>query len=131
VDNAGSGFSSQGSWIPNNSPGYPYYGTNFVYSFPGSGANQAVFRPNLPAAGDYEVFIWYGTAPGTATNQPFIVNYVGGSTTILVNMNGAPSAASWRSLGVFSFAVGTSGNVTTNNNADGVVGADAVRWVQQ
>jgi len=130
VDNLDSGFSTVGSWILYSGGGYPCYGPNFVYSFPGTGADQAVFRPTLPVAGDYEVLIWWGTTPSGATNQPFVVNYNGGSTTTRVSFRGATGGGEWRSLGVFPFAAGTSGSVVTRDDADSYVGADAVRWVQ-
>ncbi len=130
MDNVDSDFSSAGSWLSNSDPTYPFYGSNFLYNFPGTGADWATFRPNLPVAGNYEVFLWYGTAPGTATNQPFTVNYNGGSMTTLINVNGNFGGGEWLSLGIFNFAAGTSGNVTTNDDADGVVGADAVRFVE-
>ena len=131
IDNTDSGFSSVGSWLPNNDPSYPFYGANFLYNYPGSGADTATFRPNLPVAGNYEVFIWYGTAPGTASNQPFTVSYNGGSTTTRINVNGPIGGGEWLSLGIFNFAAGASGSVSTSDDANGVVGADAVRWAQR
>jgi len=132
VDNTDSGFSSGGAWLTNSNPAYPFYGSNFLYNFPGNGSAWASFRPDLPVTEDYEVFIWYGTAPGTATNQRFIINYNGDSTTVEINVNSdTPGGGEWRSLGIYNFAAGTSGNISTNDNADGVVGADAFRWVQR
>jgi hypothetical protein len=128
VDNTDSECITEGTWHQSSDDSYPYYGSNFYYTLPGSGENLAIFRPDLPTSGDYEVFIWWGTSPSGATNQPFTINYDGGSSTFHINFRGSVSGAQWRSLGIFHFQEGTSGNVVTNNSADSYVGADAVRW---
>jgi hypothetical protein len=129
VDTADSEFTTVGAWLPSSDPFYPYYGSEFYYSLAGTGENYATFRPNLPVSGDFEVFIRYATTPAGSTNQPFTINYSGGSTTVRINFQGGVSGAQWLSLGVFPFVQGTSGSVVTSNDSDSYAGADAVRWV--
>jgi hypothetical protein len=129
VDTADSEFTTVGTWMQSSDPFYPFYGPDFYYSLPGTGENYATFRPNLPVSGDFEVFIWHGTTPAGSSNQPYTINYSGGSTTVRVNFQGGASGAQWLSLGVFPFVQGTSGSLITNNDSDSYAGADAVRWV--
>ncbi|MEO8377722.1 MAG: hypothetical protein ABI579_08620, partial [Candidatus Sumerlaeota bacterium] len=61
-----------------------------------------------------------------ANNSPFTINYQGGSSTVRVNQkinNGV-----YVSLGTFSFTSGTQYTVTLNDDANGYVIADAVKF---
>jgi len=129
VDNTDSECTTEGTWLQSSDPYYQYYGTNFFYTFAGSGENRAIFRPVLPISGDYEIFVWGSTSPQGATNQPITINYYGGSATFQVNVRGSLSDWTWHSMGIFHFEEGTSGSVVSSNNADGIVGTDTVRWV--
>jgi hypothetical protein len=111
---------------------YPYYGLDFRYDEPGSGTERATFTPNFPRAGQYEVFVWWGTTPTGASNAPYTIHHQNGSTLIRVNIQGPGSSeGTWYSLGTFDFAAGTTGRVVLSDDADGYVGADAVRFVEQ
>ena len=93
----------------------------------GKGSKSAEFRPNLAAAGQYEVAIWYTAHAGRANNVPVDVVHSGGTTTVLVNqqLNGGQ----WVVLGTYTFAAGTPGYVRIRNaGTSGVVVADAVRF---
>ncbi len=59
------------------------------------------------SSGYYEVFIWGGIEPFGATNQPFIINFDSGATTIVVTFQGNVSGGEWRYLGVFRFSAVT------------------------
>ncbi|MFZ5917067.1 MAG: hypothetical protein ACOYZ7_09055 [Chloroflexota bacterium] len=131
VDNADPGFAITGFWLTYSGPPYPAYNGSFRYHAAGSGSNTATFRPAVPAAGDYEVFIWFGTSPYGATNAPWTVNYDGGAHTVTVNLLGpAGEGGYWLSLGVYPLAAGTAGTVVTTDNANGYVIADAIRLLQ-
>jgi hypothetical protein len=128
VDDTDPEFSTIGAWLIYSGPPYPSFEGGFHYNDPGVGNESATFRPNLPVAGDYEVFIWFGTSPYGATNAPYTVHYDGGSQTTLVNLLGpAGEGGYWYSLGVYPFADGTSGSIVITDNANGYVIADAVR----
>jgi uncharacterized repeat protein (TIGR01451 family) len=131
VDNLDPEFTTSGWWNTYSGTRYPSYNDSFRYTREGSGERQATFTPNIVNAGDYEVFIWYFTTPGSATNTPYTINFNGGSTTIRLNCQGDIGGGYWYSLGVYNFASGTSGNIVISNDADGYVEADAVRLLQQ
>jgi hypothetical protein len=130
IDNLDTGFTVSGLWNTNTSTRYPSYNGGFRSANAGTGSRTAAFTPNITEPGDYEVFIWFFTTTGSATNAPHTINYNGGSTTVLVNRQGPTGGGYWFSLGVFNFAPGTSGSVVLTNNANGVVVADAVRFVK-
>ncbi len=107
------------------------YGDDYAYTATGTGSVKMRWRPNLPEAGTYSVYYWlpdgYG---GYASNAPFTVYYDGGSDTKTVNEQVAPGG-SWKLLGSYVFASGTSGYVELTNNANNtyVVG-DAIKFVK-
>jgi hypothetical protein len=107
---------------------YPAYNDSFRFAAAGTGTATATFAPAIPVAGNYEVFVWQWTFPTGASNTPHTIAYPGGSTTILVNQQGAIGGGAWLSLGTYPFAAGTGGTVTITNNANGQVVADAIRW---
>ncbi len=132
VDNADPDFFVSGSWSTYTGSTYPKYGVDVRYKGTGIGSATATFQPNLPATGDYEVFIWLGYLVSGATNAPFTVQHAAGNTTVLINTQGTYGTGGfWYSLGVFPFNAGSSGYVQLSDNADGTLLADAVRWVEQ
>ena len=131
IDNTDPGFSVAGFWLTYSGAPYPHYGVDFRYSPAGVGNDTATFRPNITVAGDYEVFIWFGTSPEGATNAPYTVQHAGGATVVPVNMNGpAGEGGYWTSLGIYTFETGTSGLVQLFDDANGYVVADAIRLLQ-
>ena len=129
VDNTDPGFSVIGSWLTYSGPAYPYYGADFRYKGAGSGGELATFVPNLPRAGRYEVFTWWGTSPLGATDAPYTINHLDGATTVPVNVQGtAGDGGSWYSLGIFDLAAGAASSVVLSDDANGYVIADAVRF---
>ncbi len=137
VDNTDSGFTilSGGSGGTNGwqtSSSTPnYYGTNYRFKNTtlgsGSTSGEVQWQPNLPAADQYEVAVWYNTGTNRSTAAPYTVNYNGGSQTI--NVNQQINGGQWWVIGTFSFLAGTTGNVRLTNQTTGtVVIADAVRF---
>ncbi len=98
------------------------------------GSNQtATFRPTIGVAGSYEVFEYHpyiGGAPSTfveATNVPVTIRHGNGTTTTTINQS--VNFGQWNSLGVYDFPTGTTSYVQFNNNANGPVIADAIKFV--
>jgi alpha-tubulin suppressor-like RCC1 family protein len=97
-----------GPWQSGANPGQ--IGTNYLFIRPGFGANEVRFVPNLPRAGQYQV--WTRGLSGSAfTPGLLIVNHSTGTSGI------APANASgWCGLGTYSFAGGTSGSVVVSDD---------------
>jgi lysophospholipase L1-like esterase len=129
VDNADAGFTQRyGAWNT-GSFGVPY-GANYNWgltSAAGGAPAEAVWRPILPHAGDYEVAVHYVSGANRALDAPYTVHHLSGTITIDVNQR--ENSSTWVPLGVYSFDAGTSGLVTLANAAGPtVVIADAVRF---
>ena len=107
---------------------------DYAVAQPGSGTTYAEFRPTIGVAGNYEVFEWHGWIGNTAdelqeaTNVPFTVTYAKNSTAS-GTINQSVDYGKWNSLGTYYFDAGSGGNVTIRNNANGMVLADAFKFV--
>lgn len=129
VDNSDSGFAIlSGTWYTGTSA--TPWGSDYRWrsTITGTPTGEVEWRPTLPVAGVYEVFVWYVQGANRATDAPFTVEGAGGSTTVAVNQQ--VNGSQWFSLGTHAFNAGGSGRVCLNNVASGsVVVADAVRFV--
>lgn len=116
-----------GTWTPSTyQPGY--YGTNYVFTRTGTGANRIVWRPPLTLDARYAVYcrLPYGTAD-RAPNATFTVRHADGSTAVTVDERAA--RGEWKLLGTFRFVSGTTGVVELTDRASGTyVTADAIRF---
>ena len=123
LDGAG-GFSTQGAWYIGKA-GADY--RNAVHWAEADGGATATWRAELPEAGRYAVFVWYGDDPfgDRATDAPYTVRHAGGETEIRVNQR--DRTGQWVELGVFDFDAGHA-SVTLSNDANGNVLADAIRF---
>lgn len=95
----------------------------------GTATAEVEWRPALPAAGVYEVAVWYVAGANRATDAPFTIDHMFGSDTVRLNQQIAGSR--WIVLGRYPFSAGLSGRVRLGNSAGpggAVVVADAVRF---
>ncbi len=100
-----------------------FTGDGYHYHSAGDGSN----RVRWPApSGKYEVFVRWTSGPNRASNATYSIAHSGGSATVAVDQRDGGGA--WRSLGTFTFTTVDQG-ITLTDRADGVVVADAVRWV--
>ncbi|HEX3719578.1 MAG TPA: hypothetical protein VH595_16615 [Verrucomicrobiae bacterium] len=91
----------------------------------------AVYTPNIPAAGAYDVSIWYPQSPIFTTNAQV---YVAGATNeLLTRVNQTTGGGAWDLIATnFYFASGKGGNVTIYNDTGETnksIVANAMRWV--
>ncbi len=96
------------------------------------GEQWARFRPELPAAGKYEVCLAHSPNPNRATNVPVTVVHADGRTLVRVNQRIKPGRErAFVSLGTFRFLQGKSGYVEVRNDSvDGHVIIDAIQWLK-
>lgn len=93
---------------------------------------SAVFHPELPEAGRYEMRLLYTAAGNRATNATVTLQTAEGEKVILQNQRlecleeGIP-----RALGVFSFAKGKTSIALSNKGADGYVSLDGLQLVPE
>jgi hypothetical protein len=121
----------KGSWLTSNS-GDPFVGLGYRHdSNKSKGQCVARYIPDLPAAGRYEVRLFFSPLGNRATNVPVTVVSADGTRAIKVNQRlRFADAQRSLSLGTFAFAAGKAGSVTiANDGTDGVVVADAVQFL--
>ena len=122
-------FKTEGDWRGANAGG-GYWG-DLVWALKGKGESKATWIPEIPEAGSYAVYVWYGSDVNNdhATDAPFTVNFKGGSKEFRINLK--QNAVQWNLLGEFPFDKGRSGSVTLTNAANANVVADAVKFVKK
>ena len=89
---------------------------------------EITWRPDIPEAGDYAVYVSYKTLPESTTDAVYTVYHKGGTAERHVNQQ--MGGGTWIYLGTFPFDEGTDGCVklTNRSSAGGVITADAVRF---
>lgn len=113
-------------------PGDPATLYGYAYTAAGSGADSVVFRPTIGLAGYYRVYEWHGylgvspTAITEATNASYKVHHAGGISTVAVNQS--INFGQWNLLGEYQFNAGETGYVGFNNNVNGSLMADAIKF---
>ncbi len=131
VDNDGPaayGYSEAGTWLNSSLTGWTY-GSPTRYASCGSAGNTASWRPNIKAAGTYQVYVWNVVNANSDTNARYDVVHNGTTTT--TQLNGTTGSSGWVSLGSYSFPTGTGGAVTVTSSGSGCARADAVKFVRQ
>jgi hypothetical protein len=95
------------------------------------GRAAAVFKPNLPRAGRYEVRFAYPENPNRSTKTLVKVYHAKGADERMVNQREKPALdGRFVSLGTFDFDGGLSAKVEVSNaGADGYVVVDAVQFL--
>jgi hypothetical protein len=131
VDNANAAnVTVTGAWTASTAVS-GYYGSNALEDGNPAvkGQHSVQFSPGkLAAAGLYEVFAWWTSSTNRATNARFDINTSTGVKTVLMNQR--TRGGQWVSLGFFSLNAAGATVTVRNDNANGVVAADAVRYVR-
>ena len=112
----------------------PFQPDGFAWSPQGSGENVATYVPTIGLPGLYEVFEWHGyrgNSPSSyslASSVPVKITYgIEQDTTVYVNQT--INFGQWNSLGSYWLGAGSSSKVEINNNTNGIVISDAIRFV--
>jgi polysaccharide biosynthesis protein PslG len=103
-----------------------YIGSGYHYRVAGDGTSTFTWPFSGPA-GHYEVFARWTSGANRASNASYTVTSASGAATVTVDQRNGGGA--WSSLGVFDFNGAADQAVRLTDKADGIVVADAVRWV--
>ncbi|MEO0513828.1 MAG: kelch repeat-containing protein [Planctomycetota bacterium] len=105
-----------------------FFGDNYRHDRNnGKGSKSVDFMPTIPVEGDYEVFVWYNSTAGRATNVPYTVTHANGSELITINQR--QNGGQWVSLGVYNLLADSGHGLTVSNTGtNGTVIADAARF---
>lgn len=125
-DDPASGFTTTGSW--GTSTGTGFFGTSSLFANVGAGRDEALWAPNLPGDGNYEVQAWWVTSTNRVTDAVYTISHAAGSNAYTVNQTS--SGGRWNILGTHPFRAGNGGVVQLADVGNGlVVSADAIRFV--
>jgi beta-glucanase (GH16 family) len=130
VDNDGPaayGYSEAGTWAPSTLTGFTVASPTRYATCHVAGAT-ATWRPNLRAAGTYQVFVYKVAAANSDPTQRYDTIHSGVTST--ASVDGTSGTSGWVSLGTWSFASGTGGYVKTTASGGGCARADAVKFVR-
>lgn len=107
------------------------YGADYRYRMTAAISDPFTWTPNLPTAGNWEVYAWWSQGSNRSQTAPYIVYYNGGNITRPQNQQA--NGGKWNSLGTYSFAAGTGGCVKLScwTTTGFVVIADAVKFVKR
>ncbi|MCX7719122.1 MAG: hypothetical protein N2111_12075 [Candidatus Sumerlaeaceae bacterium] len=100
----------------------------YLYRFPSPDA-RVEFSAPLPSPGRYAVYAWWPTSPRATRAARFEIAHAGGSQVVTADQR--HSGGAWRLLGEWQMSEGRV--VLSGNSADpdGVICADAVKFVKQ
>ncbi|NOX90552.1 MAG: T9SS type A sorting domain-containing protein [Calditrichaeota bacterium] len=117
-----------GGWFPTSNPG-SYGSSASMLHAKGDGSAQAVYSPELPHAGKYEVYGWWVAASNRCSDTPIYIKHYGGTDTVRVNQT--TNGSDWVLLGTFPFSGSPDEQVIISDAATKgtYVVADAVRLV--
>jgi hypothetical protein len=128
LDNTNAEVNFAGSWSTGSSATDKYKSDYRFASSTATAMATATYRPDFSNAGLYDVFIWYPAGGNRATNAPWTISFLGGSTNVLVNQQ--TNGGFWFQIAAARpFSTGTNGFVQLVNNAGpSIVVADAVKF---
>ena len=127
IDNQAATFA--GTWTTGSSS-TDKYGPDYRYASSGSpGTKTADFVPTILTAGTYDVYEWHPQGGNRTTAASHKIVYSGGQQTLTIDQT--TNGGKWNLLGRYTFAAGTTGKVTIDNNfsTGSVVLADAIKFV--
>jgi N-acetylmuramoyl-L-alanine amidase len=126
VDNPDGAVQIKGKWTATNTtPGFQ--ASDYLFRVAGDGSSSVFWPFPGTEAGRYEVFARWSGGPNRATNAPYEVVHNGGTQPVPKNQK--DNGGSWQSLGTFAFQPNKGHGVRITDKADGVVVADAIRFV--
>lgn len=88
---------------------------------------RITYTPNLAYAGLYEVLAWVSPAENQSSAVTVSIYHDQGTST--VSLDETTGGVGWHSLGTYPFKAGKDGYVTLTATGQGMVVADAFKWV--
>lgn len=127
VDNSDASVQVKGNWTrTQTTPGF--YGADYLFRKAGDGSSSVTYPfPSSSPAGKYTVFAQWTSGPNRASNATYQIKSNSGITTVSVSQKS--NGGSFQPLGTFDFRPEKRQGVTLSDKADGVVVADAIRFV--
>ncbi|MBN1154707.1 phosphodiester glycosidase family protein [candidate division KSB1 bacterium] len=115
-------------WFPTANAGY-WGESPSMLNQRGPGEAYAMFTPQLPTQGTYDVFGWWVAASNRCADTPFIIHHQDGVDTVRINQ--VNNGSTWSFIGTYKFYGDISDAVIISEAATigTYIVADAVRFV--
>lgn len=118
IDNDEAGATYAGSWSLPSASTSGHHGSGYIHDAnAGKGTKTAVFTPNIPVAGNYEVFVRWTSGTNRATTVP--IQVISADCVVPVSINQRTGGGRWHSVGAHRFAQGTAGGVEISTTGGG------------
>jgi polysaccharide biosynthesis protein PslG len=125
VDDSATNVQVKGTWGTSTN-GSGFIGNGYRFRVAGAGSSS-VRWPFAGSGGSFEVFARWTSGPNRASNATYVVTSADGSKSVSIDQRSGGGV--WQSLGTFRFAASADNGVSLTDKADGVVVADAIRFV--
>jgi hypothetical protein len=99
-----------------------------VHVAPAGTGDTITYRPTLAYGGEYEVFAWVAPAANQSSGVQVTIHHTQGIAQVSLSERPAEGIG-WHSLGTYFFDAGKTARATLAATGDGVVVADAFKWV--
>lgn len=127
LDDDASSVQMTGSWAASTTTS-GFFGNGYHFRVAGDGSSSFIWPfPAGVTAGQYQVFARWTSGPNRASNATYVISHAAGAASVRVDQRS--NGGSWQSLGTFTFSAAPGQGVRLSDNADGIVVADAIRWV--
>ncbi|MGI9145190.1 MAG: hypothetical protein ACR2IK_01350 [Chloroflexota bacterium] len=126
VDDDAAGVVFKGAWAASTN-GIGFVGNDYRYRVAGDGSSSVRWPFPGATGGNFEVFARWTSGPNRATTASYLIAHAEGAKSVSVDQR--TGGGTWQSLGTFRFTPGSDNGISLTDKADGVVVADAVRFV--
>src|SRR5262245_15678794 len=126
VDNSDGVVQVKGKWAATTTTG-GFLGPDYLFRTPGDGSSSVTWPFPADVAGKYEAFARWSAGPTRAGNATYQITSISGVANVSVNQK--TNGGTWQSLGTYDFQPNKTHRVALTDKADGVVVADAIRFV--
>lgn len=133
VDNIDTGFTTAGTGWNANTGVSGFWGRNYLSDgTSGSDATSKYARwtPDIPVAGTYKIYMRWSASANRPDAAPLEIHYDGGVDTSKT-VNQQTDGGTWKEVGTYTLAAGTSNYVVLYGSDPGFTIADAVRFEKQ
>jgi uncharacterized lipoprotein YddW (UPF0748 family) len=137
IDNTDSGCSRTGSWTSGSVAAVPKIGATYLYASANASSATATCRwtPSIPAAGNYDVWVYYQIGGNRTSAATYTVVYNGtpAVTSVQDQYSTTANQGGWFLVGPnLPFAAGSVGYVEVSNytTSGGLISADAAKFVR-
>ena len=109
------------------------YGSNYKYHWPSSSDYYAWYKVNMPAAGNYAVYGWWGADPGYNSSAAYWIWTTNG--WVKKNVDQRTNGGKWVYLGTYAMNAEDDWDICVDygrySSSTGYIISDAVRIIRQ